>query len=317
MKATIVIPVYNGAHTLPEVFKSLEDQPDKHLVTDLIIIDDASRDSSVEVIDAYIQQSSYNAQLIRHTQNKGLAATYNDGFKAASTEFVILMHQDIVLRDAHALQKITEPLVDASVAATYPVLVFSKKKWLQYSFWEKCMLSRFVGKEVSNLTGKFDCFRRSTIQAIGGFDSETYRTAGEDGDIKMRIQRKGPEVKKVDVKVEHIDNPRRAFTLKNYLMKEAQLAEAQGVLLRKYGPQGLISFCAVFFRELLLISLFIPYIQWISLALIVMFSFAYTANVFIATMDRRLVILPAINVSILPIAFFSSLRGFLIKKQVI
>jgi glycosyltransferase involved in cell wall biosynthesis len=311
------MPIYNGSGTLMDVLKGLEFQEDKQMVEQIIFIDDNSSDGSTDIIIKYLTRSSYAAKLIRHEHNKGLAATYNEGINDAHSDLIILMHQDIFLEDPHSIEKITNPLTKGRIAASYPTLVLEDGTWRKYSFWEKCLFSRFVGKEVANLTGKFDCFRKEALMAVGEFDSHTYRTAGEDGDIKVKFDRNGFMTVPAGFHVAHIDSSEREFTARSYLKKEAQIAEAQGVLLRKYGPRSPGNFVAVFFREILLLALFIPYVQWVALLTAIIYSIAYTARVFKFERDMRLTILPLVNLAALPIALTFSLRGFLLARQTV
>jgi glycosyltransferase involved in cell wall biosynthesis len=86
-----LLPVYNGAGTLPAAIESVLGQMDPHL--ELIVIDDASTDDSANVIRAYAGRDG-RVRPVYHDRNQGLAATLNEGLELTNAEFVARMDQD-------------------------------------------------------------------------------------------------------------------------------------------------------------------------------------------------------------------------------
>lgn len=94
-RVSVVLPVYNGAEFLPHAIESVLSQSFADL--ELIVVDDASGDSSVAVIEGF---TDIRIRLIRNQQNLGLPATLNVGIAAASGEFIARQDQDdIALKD--------------------------------------------------------------------------------------------------------------------------------------------------------------------------------------------------------------------------
>lgn len=317
-KLTIVMPVYNGATTLEQVFEGLEAQRHKQLVRQVTIIDDHSSDSSNTVIAAYADRSSFKVHTVTHTISQGLAAGYNEGIAGAKTEYVLLMHQDIVLPETDAFSRILAPFDAPGVVASYPVLLHPYEVWKNYSFWQKCLFSRFVGKKIPMLTGKFDCFAKSFLHQVGYFDNQTHRTAGEDSDLKIKIRKNNFKAVDAGVEVIHLQYAEKDFGLRKFIKKEAQLAEAQGTILRKHGIHDLKGVILSFFRQILLVGLLIPYVRWLSAVLIVVYLVTYTKLVYLHEYKNpRLLLVPFINFFLLFVALFTSARGFLRGRQVI
>lgn len=314
---TIIMPVFNGASTIDDVLVSLEKQNNKDLIKELIFINDNSIDKGREIIEQYQKRSSYKTRLINNKDNEGLAKNYNKGINACSSDYFILMHQDIVLSENDCFRKIIAPFSDNNIIAVFPGLLHPFSVWEKYNFWQKCLFSRFVGKTIFDLSGKFDCYdRKKLIEYVGLFDEKTFRTAGEDGDIKRRIGKSGFKTTYSGFNVVHLHNRETNFSYKNIFKKEAQLAEAQGVLLRLYGIDNVKDFVMSFFRPILLLLLFIPEVNMLSLFLIVIYAFYYTRLVYIEEYRNfRVLILPFINLCILPVATLYSLKGFLLKIQ--
>lgn len=315
---TIVMPVYNGATTLPQVFDGLERQADKRLVERIIIINDNSSDNSQRLIAEYAGVSSYKVTQIDHTASAGLAGGYNEGARLATTDYVLLMHQDIVLTRPDSFATVIEPFRDPQVVATYPILLHPYDVWKEYSFWQKCLFSRLVDKQTAMLTGKFDAFSKAFLEEVGYFDNKTFRTAGEDSDLKVKIRRRGLLTVNHGVEVIHLQYAEQDFGLKKFIKKEAQYAEAQGVMLRKYGVHDVKGVILSFFRQILLIGLLIPFVNILFALLIVIYSIIYTKLVYQkAWRNPRIIAVPFINIYLLFVATYISTKGFVRGRQVI
>jgi glycosyltransferase involved in cell wall biosynthesis len=314
---TIIMPIFNGASTLDDVLVSLEKQDNKDLIKEIVFINDNSTDNSREIIEKYQQKSAYTTRLIDNKANEGLAKNYNKGIGVCSSDYFILMHQDIILLENNCFENIIIPFSDNNVIAVFPGALHPFSVWQKYNFWQKCLFSRFVGKTILDLNGKFDCYdREKLIEHVGLFDEKIFRTAGEDGDMKRKINENGFEVVYSGFNVVHLHNKEANFNYKKIFKKEAQIAEAQGVLLRLYGINNLKDFLMSFFRPILLLLLFIPEVNILSLFLIIIYAFYYTGLVYIKEYRNfRILILPFINLCILPVATFYSIKGFLLKKQ--
>jgi len=86
---SIILPVYNGASTLAASIQSILFQNYKNW--ELIIIDDASLDNSMEVISSFHDK---RIQIISGKFNIGLPATLNKGIDLAQGKYLARMDQD-------------------------------------------------------------------------------------------------------------------------------------------------------------------------------------------------------------------------------
>ena len=91
---SVVIPCYDYGHFLPDAVASALDQPG--LDVEVIIVDDASPDGSVEVARR-LAATEPRVRVIEHERNLGHIATYNDGLAAARGEHVTLVSADDLL----------------------------------------------------------------------------------------------------------------------------------------------------------------------------------------------------------------------------
>ena len=117
---SIVIPCYNHAQFVQETIQSVIDQDYKNI--ELIIIDDGSKDNSVEVIQEMIPacEERFVRFEFRHRPNKGLCATLNEAlewcegeyFSPLASDDIALPHKTSFLLKKH--QKINAAVVFGS-----------------------------------------------------------------------------------------------------------------------------------------------------------------------------------------------------------
>ncbi|MBQ3512614.1 MAG: glycosyltransferase family 2 protein [Lachnospiraceae bacterium] len=91
MKATVVIPNYNGLKFLKPCLESLKNQSEQDYAT--IIIDNASKDGSIE----FIKENYPEILLIENQENLGFSKAVNQGIAATKTPYVILLNNDTVV----------------------------------------------------------------------------------------------------------------------------------------------------------------------------------------------------------------------------
>ncbi len=310
---SIILPVHRGETTVQKTLESLLAQTKKF--DELIIIDDASPDRSKEIIEEYMR-SRREYRLIKHEKNEGLAKSYNDGIRESKGNLIITLHQDVIL-DPDALQKLVEPFDDGKVVAAGHVSTFPREIWKNFNFWQKCFFARFVGKEFPGINGQFDCFRKEALEEIGLFDSKKFRTAGEDADAVWKLSKLGNIVQS-GAKLVHLQKASPDFGPKEIAWKQKQHSEARGALLALGRVSSFSKTAKTFFREILVLGLFVPFINIISIIIIIFYSFAYTGKVFLEEYKNpRIILLPFFNIYLLLLGVIYSLKGFILKKQTI
>lgn len=87
---SVVLPVFNAEKTLIETIESVLSQTLEEW--ELIIIDDCSTDSSIEVLKKYIDDS--RVRIIFLNQNSGVSNARNVGLESSNGEFVAFIDSD-------------------------------------------------------------------------------------------------------------------------------------------------------------------------------------------------------------------------------
>jgi glycosyltransferase involved in cell wall biosynthesis len=97
---TVTVAVYNSAHVVAETIESVLAQTYRNI--ELIIVDDASKDGSAEVIQRYTDP---RIVFVRNEVNQRLAAGRNEGLRRAKGEYVAWIdHDDVWMPEKLALQ---------------------------------------------------------------------------------------------------------------------------------------------------------------------------------------------------------------------
>jgi glycosyltransferase involved in cell wall biosynthesis len=87
---SVILPVYNGEKYLKESIESILNQTYTNF--EFIIINDGSKDSSLEIIREYEKEDERIVVVSR--ENKGLIATLNEGIEKAKGKYIARMDQD-------------------------------------------------------------------------------------------------------------------------------------------------------------------------------------------------------------------------------
>lgn len=315
LTCSVVLPIYNGQSTLSHTLESLSKQ--RINFNSLIAINDGSSDESANILEQYKSKLGKNFHIITHQAPLGLAISYNEGIKAGHDDLVITCHQDVIL-EKNSFKKLIEPFFtddeDLIVASGHKV-VHPYQIWKKYNFWQKVFFSRKLSKKEEGIDGKFDCFRRRALEKVGMFNGELFHTAGEDAEMIYKLKEIG-RIVQTEAEIVHLHRIDTNFSYKEIIRKQAQYSEAQGVLLRMGTFKSFSVFARTFFRELLIISLLIPKINYVGLCLIVLYSFIYTKKIiFLEYRNPRIVLLPFLNIYLLFVSVFYSLKGFLSGRQ--
>ncbi len=99
MRASIIIPVYNGATTLEHTLRSfLRQQAFPEGACEILLCDDGSQDGSQEILRRY---AGHPQVQVFYQGNRGQSAATNAAARAARGEILIFAAQDVAPRDDH------------------------------------------------------------------------------------------------------------------------------------------------------------------------------------------------------------------------
>jgi len=89
---SVVIPCFNSAATIERALRSVEHQTTKP--NEVLVVDDASSDNTVSVIEQYARTSSLNILVIKQSVNGGPSVARNAAWNVATGEFIAFLDAD-------------------------------------------------------------------------------------------------------------------------------------------------------------------------------------------------------------------------------
>jgi len=95
-KVSAIIPCYNGGEMLRRAIESVLQQTMWEAM-ELILVDDGSRDGTLELLDGYAARPGIT--VLKNGTNRGISATKNRGVGAARGEFIAFLDQDDLWRE--------------------------------------------------------------------------------------------------------------------------------------------------------------------------------------------------------------------------
>ena len=112
------------------------------LSKEIIIVDDASTDNTVNVIEKEILPGSSHIKLIRHTQNQGKGTAIRTALAYVTGEIVIIQDADLEYSPSQYPQLI-EPILQGKTQVVYGSRFRYVNKWLFVWHW---FSNRFLGR---------------------------------------------------------------------------------------------------------------------------------------------------------------------------
>lgn len=194
LSVSIVVPAYNEETTLEGTVARCLDTL-KRCVTDyeVVILDDGSRDGTVGVMEAIRDRHPGTVRTLRHERNRGIAASFEELYRVASKDVVLLIPADgqyppEALERALPLLATHDIVVFNRTSKVYtPVRMFvsSAYRWLPRLLF---------GTELFD-PGSCKCIRRSLIDEI----PVQSRSVFVEAERVIRAVRRGHRVGRVDV----------------------------------------------------------------------------------------------------------------------
>jgi O-antigen biosynthesis protein len=216
IELSIIIVNYNVKEFLQNLLSSIQ-KSIKNIQTEIIVIDNASDDGSVESI----REKFPLVNLIANKKNVGFGVANNQGLQIAKGKFLLLINPDTIVQEDtfDILIDFFNKTPDAGLAGCKiinsdgslqlacrrsfpgPWTSFCKVIGLSKVFPKSKIFARYnltyldenKTYEVDAVSGAFIMLRREVYEKIGGFDPQFFMY-GEDLDLCYRIQKAGFKV---------------------------------------------------------------------------------------------------------------------------
>ena len=135
-KVTVLMSVYNGEKYLRQSINSILNQTFEDF--EFLIIDDASTDSSNDIILSYNDQ---RIKVIKNNKNIGQAVSLNRGLQEANAEYVARMDQDDISLSLRLEKQVIfmDEHLEVGVSGVFAMFIDSHDEKLEMKSYEKMM----------------------------------------------------------------------------------------------------------------------------------------------------------------------------------
>jgi len=133
------MPVYNEANTIHEIIKRVEAVNLGDVRKELIIVDDASKDGTREVLDDMRKDASYKVYF--HAQNMGKGAALRTALTYASGDIILIQDADLEYDPAEYADLI-KPILEGRADVVYGSRLTGGKVARAFNFWH------FIGNKL-------------------------------------------------------------------------------------------------------------------------------------------------------------------------
>ncbi len=213
---SIIIVNYNVKEFLLNLIDSIK-KASEGLTTEIIIVDNASVDGSVELI----RENYPDVILIENEKNLGFGKANNIGLERATGKYLLMINPDTIVREDTFRKMISffEKHPDAGMAGCKvlnpngtlqlacrrsfpgPWTSLTKVTGLSTLFPNSKLFAKYnltyldenKTYEVDAISGSFMMMKRETYEKVGGFDPQFFMY-GEDLDLCYRVQQAGYKV---------------------------------------------------------------------------------------------------------------------------
>jgi biofilm PGA synthesis N-glycosyltransferase PgaC len=194
---SVLIPAYNEEGYVGDAIEALlnAEYPTENL--EIIVIDDGSTDHTYEEATTYTNQHPVR---VFHKDNGGKFSALNYGLYFATGDLIAAIDADCSV-EANALQQIVAPLQhDPDVGAVAgDVHVANQTNLLTYTQSLEYLVSINLHRRMYDalrivpvIPGCLGVFRRSALEAVGGYDPDTLT---EDFDLTLQLLKHGYDIR--------------------------------------------------------------------------------------------------------------------------
>jgi glycosyltransferase involved in cell wall biosynthesis len=190
------MPVYNEAATVAEVVRTVLRQP---CVAELVIVDDASRDGTWEVLQKL--GADPRVKIFRHDFNQGKGAALRTGISRATADLVVIQDADLEY-DPAEYSVLINPILTNRADVVFGSRFLGSGAHRVLYYWHyvgNCLLTTVsnmaTNLNISDMETCYKVFRREIIQSIR-IQEDRF---GFEPEITAKVARAGVRIYEVPI----------------------------------------------------------------------------------------------------------------------
>src|SRR6266446_1914696 len=172
-RPSILIPLYNEEEFISPLLKRVLAAPlPDGLEREVIIVDDGSKDGSLEIAAEFSQSYPETIQLIRHAQNQGKGSAIRTAIENATGEFCIIQDADLEY-DPREYARLLKPLIEEKADAVFGSRFMNAGERRVLYYWHSVgnrllttLCNIFADLNLTDMETCYKAFRTSLIQSI-------------------------------------------------------------------------------------------------------------------------------------------------------
>ena len=190
---SIIIPAYNEEKTIETILNKLKEvELDHDIKKELIVINDASKDNTEQVV---LKWAAENPETLisyyKHEKNKGKGAALHTGIKESKGDYVVIQDADLEY-DPNEFNRLLKPIVTGFADVVYGSRFIGGNPHRILFFWHSIgnKLLTFISNAFTNLnlTDMETCYKMWKAPLIKSLDLKENRF-GFEPEVTAKISR--------------------------------------------------------------------------------------------------------------------------------
>ena len=232
-RVSIVMPTYKRGDVAAASLAAVGRMRDTAGV-ELVVVDDGSPEEDRAALERAVREVRFARLLLQ--ENRGPAAARNAGIAATTAPLVAFLDDDCSPAEDW-LEQLTSPFADGDErlgAVGGRVLAAPPHNWVS-RFCSASAYSSGLQPVFENAATANACYRRSTLEALGGFDEGFVYPGGDDPDLSARARAAGYRLEFVPAAIVY---HRELDDYADYMRHMYRRGLGEARLARKQGRRG-------------------------------------------------------------------------------
>jgi len=198
-KFSIILPVYNNANIIGTVLTSIINQTYPIERIEIIAVDDASTDESLQNLKRFQTKHEELLKIIEHKENQGRACTRNDGINLAQGDLLLFLDSDISIHEKFIERTVNFINQKDVIGVMGKILPGKDIKQNNYNKYQKYLYQAPRGAmqlekpspvSYSHFLFSITTIKSKAIDKIGLMDENLTHHGGEDTEYAFRLEQK-------------------------------------------------------------------------------------------------------------------------------